>query len=169
MDTRLEFLKSVRPFNLLPQQVLADIAQALEEIRYSKEGIIIVQEITQIKGIDIIVEGEYESFFYDSSQNKRVVEHHHSGDIYGGLSILLNRKRSIRTVLAKKGTVIYRLPRKEFRVLCQNYEDFFHYFTSDFGKRMLNDEFAHFFKPPTAFEESFIATDQIYSRKIEGV
>ena len=169
MDTRLEFLKSVRPFNLLPQQVLADIAQALEEIRYSKEGIIIVQQITQIKGIDIIVEGEYESFFYDGSQNKRVVEHHHSGDIYGGLSILLNRKRSIRTVLTKKGTVVYRLPRKEFRVLCQNYEDFFHYFTSDFGKRMLNDEFAHFFKPPTAFEESFIATDQIYSRKIEGV
>lgn len=34
---------------------------------------------------------------------------------------------------------------------------------------MLNDEFAHFFKPPTAFEENFIATDQIYSRKIESV
>lgn len=165
----MEFLKTTKPFDLLPLDLLTGVATVLEQIEYGRELVIYLQEVTQIKGIDIIVEGAYETFFYDSAQTKRVIEHHGRGETYGGLSVLLNRKRSIRTVVAKKGTVVYRLPRKEFRNLCQNYDDFFHYFTSDFGKRMLNDEFAHFFKPPTAFEESYIASDQLYSRKIESI
>ena len=83
--------------------------------------------------------------------------------------MLLNRKRSLRTVIAKKGTVVYFLPRKDFRALCNAYEEFFHHFTADFGRRMLNEEFAHFAKKPTSFEESYLASEQLYSRRIESI
>ena len=71
--------------------------------------------------------------------------------------------------MAKKGTVVYTLPKREFTELCNAYEDFFHYFTADFGKKMLDEEFAHFVKTPASFEESYFAADQLYSRKIESI
>ncbi len=166
---RVEFLKTVIPFNLLPENILSGVADLLHEVSYAKDTVIYRQESTKMKGVDMVVDGEYESFFYDTAQNKRLIEKHHTGFCYGGISLLLNRKRSLKTVIAKKGTVVYFLPRRDFRGLCNAYDDFFHHFTHDFGKRMLNEEFAHFAKKPTSFEESYIASEQLYSRKIESI
>ncbi|QJD94918.1 CBS domain-containing protein [Mucilaginibacter robiniae] len=169
MNERVEFLKQSAPFNLLPDEVLQEVAERLEEISYKKDKVIYEQEVSKLKGVDIIVKGEYESFFYDSVQNRRLVEHHYPGFCYGGVSVLLNRRQSLRTVIAKKGTVVYFLHRRDFRELCKTYEDLFLYFTAEFGKRMQNEEFVHFFKRPAVFEESYAAADQLYSRKIESV
>ncbi|WP_018616791.1 DUF294 nucleotidyltransferase-like domain-containing protein [Segetibacter koreensis] len=169
MNDRLEILKNTVPFNSLPEDVLIGVSDLLEYVKYSKEAIIYQQEVTKMNKVDIIVQGEYETFFYDSAQNKRSVELYLPGHSYGGISVLLNRKRSLKTVIAKKGTVVYTLPRKDFVELCKSFESFFHYFTADFGKHMLDDEFAHFVKKPTTFEESYIASDQLYSRKIESI
>ncbi|MXV52057.1 CBS domain-containing protein [Pedobacter sp. HMF7647] len=169
MIGQIDFLKNHLPFSLLPDDVLIGVADVLEKVTYTKDTFIYQQEVTKMKGVDILVEGEYESFFYDSAQNKRSLEIHHAGYCYGGISVLLNRKRSLKTVIAKKGTVIYFLPRKEFRALCRGFEEFFHYFTTQFGNRMLDEEFVHFFKKPIAFEESYIASEQLYSRRIESI
>jgi CBS domain-containing protein len=169
MEPRLSLLKTIAPFNLLPQEVLEGVAGILQEIKYTKDTLAYRQEVTKMKGVDIIVQGEYETFFYDSAENKRSVEIHGRGYCFGGISVLLNKKRALKSVLVKKGTIIYFLPRKEFRALCNTSEDFFQYYTTDFGKRMLDDEFAHFFKKTADFEESYIASEQLYSRKIEGI
>lgn len=169
MNRRVEFLKTVKPFNLLAEDVLLGIADLLEEVSYNKDAIIYEQEVTKMKGVELIVKGEFETFFYDGAQNKRSLEKHRAGYCFGGISVLLNRKRSLKTVLVKKGTEILFLPRKDFRALCKAYDEFFKYFTVEFGKRMLEDDFAHFFKRPNSFEESFIAADQFYSRRIETV
>src|SRR4051794_5618529 len=169
MNERLEILKETVPFNLLPEDVLMEVAELLEEVKYNKEIIIYQQEVTKMNRVDIVVKGEYETFFYDSAHDKRNVQHHTPYYVYGGISVLLNRKRSLKTVIAKKGTVVYTLGRKDFTELCKSFEKFFHYFTAEFGRRMLDDEFAHFVKRPTTFEESYIAADQLYSRKIESV
>lgn len=170
MNERLNFLKTVRPFDLLADDVLQSVLELLQEVKYTKDTVIYHQEATKMRGVDIIVEGEYESFFYDSAHNKRLLEVHGKGYCYGGVSMLLNRKKSLRTVIAKKGTVVLFLPKKDFRALGQAYEGFLHYFTNEFGRRMLDEEFAHFVKKPTSsFEENYIATDQLYSRRIETV
>ncbi|WP_210486741.1 DUF294 nucleotidyltransferase-like domain-containing protein [Rufibacter aurantiacus] len=169
MNDRLQFLKSVKPFHLLGDDVLLEVIDLLEEVSYSKDTLIYHQEATKLRGVDLIAAGEYESFFYDSAQNKRVLERHGPGYCYGGISMLLNRKKSLRTVIAKKGTVVYFLHRRHFRALAKANEGFLHYFSQEFGMRMLNEEFAHFVKRPTSFEENYIATDQLYSRRIESV
>lgn len=169
MNNKIDFLKAIAPFNQLPDEILIGIADVLQEIHYPKDALIYKQELTKLKGVDIIIDGEYETFFYDSQKNKRVVEKHHSGHCFGGISVLLNRKRSLKTVIVKKGTKVYFLPRKDFRNLCLAYDDFFQYFTSSFGVKMLDEEFAHFYKKPASFEESYIASEQLYSRKIEGI
>ena len=90
MDNRINFLQTVVPFNLLPADVVAHTATLLIETSFKKEAIIYRQEISKLKGIDIIVEGAFEAFFYNANQNKRVVEMYNSGDCYGGISTLLN-------------------------------------------------------------------------------
>jgi len=169
MDNRISFLKTVIPFNLLPYDVLAATAALLIEARFQKDGIIYRQAVSKLKGIDIIVEGEYETFFFDSNQHKRLIEIYHRGEYYGGITELLIQKRSLRTVAAKKGTVVYTLPRKAFNELCQTYEQFYQHFTHSFGQKMLNEEFANFYKNPTNFERSFVTSEQLYSKRIESI
>ncbi len=169
MTERALFLKTVTPFNLLPNEVLQSVAERLQEIKYGKESTIYKQEFTRMKGVDIIAAGEYETFFYDSLHNKRLVETILPQDIYGGISVLLNRRKSVKTVIAKKGTVVYFIKAKDFKDICHAYESFFHFFTAGFSRRMQNAEFAHFFKRPLSFEESFIGSEQLYSRTLESI
>ena len=167
MNERLEFIRKTAPFNLLPDEVLEGLAELLEEKVYAKEGVIYHQEVSKLSGVDFIIAGSYESFFYDSNRNKRVIENLGAGQWYGGISVLLNRKKSLKTVIASKGTRVYFLHRKYFRELCQSSEAFFHHFTQAYGKRMIDDEFAHFAKRPVAFDQSFIGADRLYSQKVE--
>lgn len=169
MENKLSFLLSIPPFSGLPIEVVNSIAEALEEVSYTKDKLVYQQEITRMKGVDIVVEGEFESFFYDGNDDKRDLEFLKPGRLFGGISVLLNRKKALKSVIAKKGTLVYVIPRKLFKELCTTYESFFQFFTDDFGKRMLNEEFAHFYKKPALFEESYLASEQMYSRKIEGI
>ncbi|MCB2409679.1 DUF294 nucleotidyltransferase-like domain-containing protein [Hymenobacter lucidus] len=170
MTDRIEFLRTVKPFDVLPEDVLREIADLLEEVSHPREAIIYMQDVSKLRGIDIVVEGGYETFFYDSQQNKRLVEQCGPGCCYGGISVLLNKKRSLRTVLARKGTKVYFLHRRDFRALCQAYDGFFHYFTNKYGQRMLDDEYAHFVKlNQGSVGQNYIASDQLYSRRLEGV
>jgi CBS domain-containing protein len=166
---RVEFLQNISPFNLLSPEVLDDFADLFTETKYSKDTLIYQQEVTKMKGIDVIVRGRYESFFYDKEQNKRLPESHGSGYCYGGISILLNRKKSLRTVIAAKGTIVLSLKRKYFAGLCQSNDAFFQYFTAEYGRLMSDDDFAHFTKALPSFEQSYIASEQLYSRRIESI
>lgn len=170
MDEKIiSLLKTTEPFSFLPESVLTEISETLTRKEFSKETLVYRQEATEMTGVDLIFSGQYETFFFDRAENKRCVTTHHSPYCFGGISVVLNRVRALKSAIAKKGTVIYTLPKKEFSELCTAYEDFFHYFTSDFGLKMLDDEFSHFVKTPATFEESYFAADQLYSRKIEGI
>ncbi|WP_375416798.1 DUF294 nucleotidyltransferase-like domain-containing protein [uncultured Hymenobacter sp.] len=166
---RLDFLRAVAPFAELPPEVLAEVAGLLEEVYHAQEAFIYEQDATKMRGLDIVVEGSYEAFFYDSQHQKRVPELVGPGQCYGGVSLLLNKKRSMRTVLAHKGTRVLVLPRADFRALCLGNEAFFGFFTTRFGRLLLNDEYAHFVRPRYQGGPSYLASDQLYSRRLETV
>jgi len=169
MDKKLAIIKNIAPFNLLSNDILTELTHVLQPISFFKEEILYKQGISKMRGLDIIIKGSYETFFYDSLGNKRLIENYDAGESYGGISVLLNRKKSLKTVIVQKETEIYFLHRKYLKEICNSNEAFFHHFIAEFGKRMLNDEFAHFYKKPTAFDESYIAAEQMYSRKIESL
>ncbi|MGE4512265.1 MAG: signal transduction protein, partial [Chryseobacterium sp.] len=153
MENLIPLLQRTPPFNLLPETVLSEVAESMQKKIFHKETLAYRQEVTELQGVDIIMEGEYQTFFFDASQNKRCIEIHHSPYCFGGISVVLNRVRALKSVMVKKGTVVYTLPKNEFMELCNANEEFFHYFKSDFGKKMLDEEFAHFVKTPASFEE----------------
>ncbi|WP_243900313.1 DUF294 nucleotidyltransferase-like domain-containing protein [Hymenobacter defluvii] len=167
MDNVLAFLRTVEPFQLLPDDVLAGVADLVEEVHYPRETLLYQQGTSKLKALDIIVEGAYDTFFYDSEQHKRLPLTYPAGTCYGGISILLHKKRSIRTVLVRARTRVLTLPRRDFRALCVSYPAFFHFFTARYGEQMLNEEFAHFVKPRDTPEQNFLVADQLFSRRVE--
>ncbi|QBQ41046.1 CBS domain-containing protein [Sphingobacterium psychroaquaticum] len=169
MHSLVDLLRKTKPYDRLPDSLLYSLAEALTKVTYSKDTLAYRQGVTEMAGVDIISKGEYETFFFDGSENRRMIERHSEAYCFGGISVLLNRTKALKSVMAKKGTVVYKLPSKEFLELCNSNEDFFQFYTSDYGARMLNDEFSHFVKAPASFEASYIAAEQLYSRRIDGI
>jgi CBS domain-containing protein len=169
MTDRLTFLRTVEPFNLLPPEVLEEVAALLQEVTHPREAVIYHQGETKLRGVDLIIEGAYDTFFFDGQQQRRLPEVYGPGECYGGVSVLLNKKRSLRTVQARAGTRVYFLHRNDFRSLCLGYEAFFHYFTSRYGQLMLNEEYAQLVHPGPQAAQNFIAADELYSRRLASV
>jgi len=164
-----EFLQETAPFNQLPDAVIEATAAKLEKKVFDKEQVLYEQEISKLRGVDIVVSGSYDAFFYDSGRNRRHEQKLVAGEIYGGISVLLNQRLSVNTVWVEKGTEIYFLHRKYFRELCTQYEAFQRFFTSDFAGRMMDNEFAHFFKKPAWRDDSFLDADQFFSKRIGDI
>jgi len=169
MDDRFAFLKHTAPFKYLPDEELAKITGLVEVLTYKKDTLIHEQGSQKLKGIEIIVHGAFETFFLDSTKSKRKIEIYEAGSTCGGLSILFNKRKSLKNTIAKKGTVTYFLNRKDFKKLCADYEDFFEYFANDFGKRMLDDDYAHFYRNNASVEDNYLLADQLYSSKIGDI
>ena len=169
MPSRLAFLQNVAPFDQLPPEVLEEVAELLEEVVYTRQTLIYRQGETKLRGVDLIIEGGYDTFFFDAQQERRLPEVYGPGACYGGVSVLLNKKRSLRTVQARAGTRVYFLPRTDFRGLCLGYERFFQYFTSRYGQLMLSEEYARLVPPESQAPHNFIAADELYSRRLATV
>ncbi|MVN75094.1 CBS domain-containing protein [Hymenobacter sp. HMF4947] len=169
MTDRLAFLQTVAPFDQLPPEVLEEVAGLLQEVHHAREAIIYRQGETKLRGVDLVVEGAYDTFFYDAQGTRRLPEDYGPGTCYGGVSVLLNKKRSLRTVRAHAGTRVYFLHRNDFRSLCLGYESFFQYFTTRYGRLMLDDEYAQFVQPGAQSPQNFIAADQLYSKRMATV
>jgi len=166
---RLAFLRTVEPFTLLPPEVQEEVARLLVEVIHPRETIIYRQGESKLRGVDLIVNGAYDTFFFDAEQQQRLPEVYGPGECYGGVSVLLNKKRSLRTVRARAGTRVYSLHRHDFRGLCLGYDAFFHYFTTRYGRLMLNEEYAQLVQPGPQAPQNFIAADELYSRRMETV
>ncbi len=169
MVNKVEFLKNLAPFNILPETVLKEVSDMMKHHIFKEEKTVYTQDKTSLDTVDIVIKGAYNAYFYDSSNTVRLEELYSDGAIYGGSSVLLNKHYSIRTVIAQKNTEILTLEKDEFKALCRSYNKFFQHFTIQFGTKMLNDEYAHFVKRNTTFEENFMDADIIFSRRISSI
>jgi CBS domain-containing protein len=169
MDNRLAFLRTVEPFNLLPPEVLVEVAALLQEVTHPREAVIYHQGETKLRGVDLILKGGYDTFFVDGQQARHLPEFYGPSTCYGGVSVLLNKKRSLRTVQARAGTRVYFLHRNDFRGLCLGYDAFFQHFTTRYGRLMLDEEYAQLVHLGPQAPQNFIAADELYSRRMAAV
>ncbi len=164
-----KILRNTVPFNLLPDKEIVRISRELEKHHFPSPKIIYHQDYTKLKSVDIISEGAYEIFFYDSDRNKRVVETLAAGEVYGGISVLFNRKRSVRTVRAEAGTTVYTLNRKIFNSLAAEHPEFAQWFSAEFGRNMLNEEYAGFMRIKSNEVANYIGSDHYFSKSLRSI
>ena len=168
LESRILQLKKIEPFSGLSHEVIIELAQMLVEERYTSDTIVYKQDVSPLYGIDIIIEGAYKASYFDSTKSKRLEETYSKGSVYGGGSILSNKKLAIRTVKAVAGTTIYFLEKEEFKALCRGYEFFFKFFSSVYGQKILDDTYAHFVRRHNTRDENFLDADSIYSRTLSA-
>lgn len=165
MDDRFIFLKSVHPFETLQDAELAGISGQLESKSYEKNERIYSQGYSEINHLSLIVKGSVEKHFLDRDGKKQFVETLSPGETFGGISIFLNNRISVRNVIALEPTILYNLPWEDFTALCQLHDSFAEYFTDRFAKRMLDSNYYSYvgIKSP---QQTFELADSFYSKKV---
>lgn len=130
------FLSKIEPFSFLPEKEIIHIADLIQVERYNKKKVLFHRGISKIEKIYILKQGSAERF-YEDIYKKLVTVALHTGDVFGGVSILLNESIAIRSLEIHENTSFYTLPATVFLSLCDTYENFKYHFTNTFEQKNL--------------------------------
>ncbi len=136
-----QFLSGLAPFSFLPDEEIETTASSLSIVHFPKDSIVCVQGQTRLDFLYIIQKGAAERY-YEENDRKTLRGLLQEGDIYGGVTLLVNDSISVRTLKCTEDCYFYVLPKKNFLDLCTRFEAFSEFFTDTFGKRMLNRSYA---------------------------
>jgi CBS domain-containing protein len=135
------FLSRLVPFSFLPEEEIDGIAAAISVI-YQPEGTeLFRQGRGKVDHLYIISKGAAERY-YEENDEKRLRGLLGEGDMYGGISLMMNNGIPIRTLKTTEDSQFYLLPKDDFLDICKKHEVFSDYFTDTFGKRMLDRSYA---------------------------
>ena len=135
------FLSGVDPFTFLPEEEIERISDSISRVSYPKGALLFVQGKTRVGYLYILQKGAAERYYEeDGSRTMRSILT--EGDIYGGISILLNNGLSVRTMEVLEDSTFLVLPGEVFLDLCQKHGPFSDFFSDTFGKRMLSRSYA---------------------------
>ncbi len=136
-----KFLSQIDPFSFLPENEIEKTAAKLDIVRHPKNKVLFIQGQSRVQALHIVQKGAAERYFEE--RNKKVLSGlMGEGDLYGGISMLLNDGFSVRTLKTIEPTTFYTLPKEDFLDLCSRFQAFSEYFTDTFGKRMLDRSYA---------------------------
>ncbi len=135
------FLSRLVPFSFIPEEEIERISRQVSIINYPRDTVLFVQGRSKVEYLHIIQKGAVERYFEENDQ-KKLRGLLGEGDMYGGISMLLNNGISIRTLRVTEDSRLYVLPKKIFLEICNRHEAFMEFFTDTFGKRMLDRSYA---------------------------
>ena len=137
----LHFISRLVPFSFLPPEVLDKIAAGSSVINYPAGTKLFVQGRSQIEYLYILYRGAAERYFEEEGK-KTLRGIMAEGDMYGGISMLLNDGISIRSLSLTEDASFYVLPKELFLGICDKHDAVSDFFTDIFGKRMLDRSYA---------------------------
>jgi CBS domain-containing protein len=135
------FLSNLEPFSFLPKEEIERVAAHIQAVHHDPGAVIYVQGRSRVGYLYIIQEGSAERYFEKEGQ-KTMLDILGEGEMYGGISILVNDGISVRTMRVVEPTNFYLLPTKIFQQLCHKHPAFSEFFTDIFGRRMMERSYA---------------------------
>jgi CBS domain-containing protein len=159
------FLSGIVPFSFLPEEVLKEVSSKLSIVRYPKDTIVCRHGESTIQYLYIVQKGAAERF-YEKNKVKTLSGLVGEGDIYGGISMLVNQGTAVRSLRTTEDTYFYLLPKEQFMDLCEAHEVFSEYFTDTFGKRMLDRSYAAIITKTTKSREESL---QFFNQSVAHV
>jgi CBS domain-containing protein len=135
------FLSGIDPFSFLPEEEIKRIAGSLSRVSYPKGTLLFIQGKTRVGYLYILQQGAAERYYEDSGE-KKIRGLLSEGDIFGGISMLLNDGISVRTMEVIEDSTFCVLPSRTFHELCQKHNAFSDFFSDTFGKSMLSRSYA---------------------------
>ena len=164
------FLSRLVPFSFLPEENIDKISKEISIVQYPRDTVLFVQGQSKIEHLHIIQKGAAERY-YEENEQKTLRGLLGEGDMYGGISILLNNGIAIRTLRVTEDSWLYILPKETFLNICEQHEAFSEFFTDAFGKRMLDRSYAEIissnFRPRGDVGQFFnLPVDNIYNQEL---
>lgn len=147
------FLSGIVPFSLLPEEVLKEISKEFSIVHYSSGTRLFRQGRNKVEYLYVIQKGAVERYF-EEGENKALRGVLGEGDLYGGISMLVNDGIAVRSISILENTYFYILPKAVFLKLCNEHATFAEYFTGAFGKRMMDKSYASIIKRDTGVADS---------------
>jgi CBS domain-containing protein len=135
------FLSKIIPFSFVEEEEVKVIAPLVTAVHHPKDTLVFVQGESRVDGLYIVQKGAAERYF-EQSGRKTLHSILAEGEMFGGISMLVNDMLAVRTLRTIEDTTFYKLPHQAFFDLCRRYEAFSEYFTDTFGKRMLDRSYA---------------------------
>ncbi len=136
----VQFLARVDPFSFLPKEEIERLADTVTLARHPKDTILFIQGESHMDHLYVVMDGVVERYTEEFGR-KTFRGFAEEGDIYGGVSLLLNAGVSLRTVRVEEEATFCLVPKADFLDLCARYEEFREYFSNIFGKRMLEKSY----------------------------
>jgi CBS domain-containing protein len=164
------FLSRLVPFSFLPEEEIDWVAAAISIIYHPKDTVLFHQGRGKVDHLYIISKGASERY-YEEKDEKRLRGLLGEGDMYGGISLLMNNGIPIRTLKTTEDSQFYLLPKDDFLAICNKHEVFSDYFTDTFGKRMLDRSYAEIissnFRPREDTSQFFnLPVENIYNKEL---
>ncbi len=159
------FLSGIVPFSFLPEDVLKDISKEFSVVHYSSGTRLFYQGKSKVEYLYIIQKGAVERYF-EEDNNKTLRGVLGEGDLYGGISMLVNDGIAVRSFHILENTYFYILPKTVFLKLCSVHKDFAEYFSGTFGKRMMDKSYASIIKSDTGAIDS---ATQFFNLQVENI
>ena len=164
------FLSRLAPFSFLPEEEIDRVAAAISIIYHPKDTVLFHQGRGKVENLYVISKGAAERY-YEEGDEKRLRGMLGEGDMYGGISLLLNKGMPIRTLKTTEDSQFYMLSGEDFFDTCKRHEVFSDYFTDTFGKRMLDRSYAEIisssFQPAEDAAQYFnLPVDNVYNREL---
>jgi CBS domain-containing protein len=164
------FLSRLVPFSFLSEENIDKISKEISIVKYPRDTVLFVQGQSKVEHLYIIQKGAAERYFEENDQ-KTLRGLLGEGDMYGGISILLNNGIAIRTLRVTEDSWWYILPKETFLNICNQHEAYSEFFTDTFGKRMLDRSYAEIIsnklKSPEDTGPFFnMSVDTIYNKEL---
>jgi len=106
--------------------------------QYGKKQCLAVQDKTHIDSISVVIRGQL-SLYDERSGKKQLTGYIKEGEVFGGITILLNGGISLRTVETDNDTECYAIPSDLFQDLCARNKAFYEYFLENFSKHIFDE------------------------------
>ena len=163
-------LSRLAPFSFLPEEEIDRIAAAISIIYYPQNTVLFHHGRGKVEHLYIISRGAAERYVEEDDE-KRLRGLLGEGDMYGGISLLLNKGIPIRTLKTTEDAQFYLLPKEIFFDVCKHHDVFSDYFTDTFGKRMLDRSYAEIissnFRPQEDASQFFnLPVENVYNKEL---
>jgi CBS domain-containing protein len=131
-----QFLRSVTPFDFLPDAELERVSDALSIDYHPRGATLFAQGQSVLADLHVVLKGSLELVdeAVGDGATARVLG---VGATYGGTCILTNESVATHTVRAAEDTFLYAVPRSLFLEACGAHREFHDFFAERLGPRML--------------------------------
>ncbi len=140
-ESILAFISRMPHFAFLPEADRRQLAEQARVLELAPGTAFARQGATRIDDILVIARGQL-SLFDERGGERRPIGHIKAGEVFGGITILMNARISLRTVEVETPTLAYAVPADLFQELCNRREDFYEYFLKNFSKNLYDEALA---------------------------